>query len=62
MFQFESALNASGGTSFKPGDFSFAVFVIANFISFHLMEWSMSGMVSRCLMYFVTSQVTGRRF
>ena len=60
MFWFESALNASGGTSFKPGDFSFASFVIADFISSHLMEWSVSGTVSCCLMSFVTSQVTGQ--
>ena len=38
MFRFESALNALGGTSFKPGDFSFASFDIANFISYRLME------------------------
>ena len=60
MFWFESALNASGDTSFKPGDFSFASFSIATFISSHLMEWSMSGTVSCCSMSFVTYQVTGR--
>ena len=60
MFRFESALSASGGTSFKPDDFSFASFVIANFISSHLMEWSVSGTVSHFLMSFVTSQVKGR--
>ena len=48
MFQFESALNASGNTSFQPGDFSFASFAIADFVSSQLMEWSMSGTVS-CL-------------
>ena len=60
MFRFESALNALGATSFKPGDFSFASFDIANFIYSHLMERSMSGTASRCLVSFVTSQVTGR--
>ena len=55
MFWFESALNASGGTSFKPGGFSFASFAIANFISSHLMVCSMSGTVSCYLVSFVTS-------
>ena len=55
-----SALNASGGTSFNPGDFPFANFSIALLNSSHEMLASSSHEVVRCSISSRTFQSMGR--
>ena len=56
----ESALKASGGTLFKPGDFPFARCRTASFNSSHPIGPLMPSTVARGSMSEMTSHVTGR--